>query len=149
MPVREAGEADADEVASLIRELAEYEQLAHEVTWSRDGLVATLFGPDRVARVLLAVTDEGAVAGFALYVRNFSTFLGRPGIWLEDLFVREAYRGRGFGRQLLLRLRELSEARVEWSVLDWNEPAIGFYRSLGARPVQGWTTFRWLPDPAR
>src|SRR5207237_8109969 len=103
-----------------------------------------LFGSAPAAHVLIAETDDGMVAGFALWHRTFSTFLGRPGIWLEDLFVREAHRNRGFGTQLLGRLMELADGgRLEWAVLDWNEPSIAFYQGLGARPVEGWTRYRW------
>jgi GNAT superfamily N-acetyltransferase len=100
-----------------------------------------------VASALIATADDGAVAGFALWFPTFSTFLGRPGIWLEDLFVRPAFRGRGFGTALLLCLRDLTDDRVEWAVLDWNTPSVEFYESLGARPVDGWTRYRWLKTP--
>ena len=86
---------------------------------------------------------DGEVAGFALYFTTFSTFRGDPGIWLEDLFVRPAFRKQGLGLALLQRLRDMTAGRVEWAVLDWNEPSIGFYQSLGARPVEGWTRYRW------
>lgn len=144
MSIRPATVDDLDEIADLIRELADYEQLAHEVTFDRDELARHLFGPDPVVSALLA-EYERAVAGFALWFPTFSTFLGRPGIWLEDLFVRPEHRGRGTGKALLEHLRTLTDGRVEWSVLDWNQPAIDFYRALGALPVGGWTTYRWLP----
>jgi len=99
-----------------------------------------------VAYVLVAESDEGEVMGFALWYRTFSTFLGRPGIWLEDLFVRPPHRKRGHGLALLNALRERTDDRVEWAVLDWNEPSIRFYDALGARPVPGWTRYRWLPS---
>ena len=103
-----------------------------------------LFGPDPVAHVLMAETDDGKVAGFALWHRTFSTFLGRPGIWLEDLFVRPEARGAGVGTALLHHLFDRAGAgRVEWAVLDWNEPSIAFYGRQGARPVPGWTRYRW------
>jgi GNAT superfamily N-acetyltransferase len=145
--IRAADATDLDTIFSLINELAEYEQLAHEVVADRATLGAHLFGPDPVASVTLATDDGGTggtVVGFALWFRTFSTFLGRPGIWLEDLFVRPAFRGRGHGLALLQRLRTLTDDRIEWAVLDWNEPSIRFYESLGARPVQGWTRYRWL-----
>jgi GNAT superfamily N-acetyltransferase len=94
--------------------------------------------------VLIAVTDREEVAGMALWYRTFSTFLGADGIWLEDLFVRPQHRGRGHGLALLTRLRELTDGRIEWAVLDWNSPAVEFYRKLGASPVEGWTRYRWL-----
>lgn len=145
MAIRDAVAADLAEIAALIRELAEYEELAHEIEWHADEHLAEhLFGPEPVARVLIAETDDGAVAGMALWFPTFSTFLGRPGIWLEDLFVRPALRQRGFGRDLIGALRERTDGRVEWAVLDWNEPSIAFYRSLGARPVEGWTRYRWV-----
>jgi len=145
MGLRDAGPEDLDEICALIRELAAYEGLEGEVTFSPPDVAGHLFGERPVAHVLL-VEDKGAVAGFALWFPTFSTFLGRPGIWLEDLFVRPDARGQGHGRALIERLRSMTDGRVEWSVLDWNEPAIGFYHRLGARPVDGWTTYRWLPD---
>jgi GNAT superfamily N-acetyltransferase len=146
MPVRVADEADLDEIVALIRELAVYERLEAEVALDRDEVGRHLFGPQPAAHVSIAETDAGEVAGFALWFTTFSTFLGKPGIWLEDLYVRPAHRGRGYGLALLQQLRAMTDARVEWSVLDWNEPAIGFYRALGAKPVEGWTTYRWLPS---
>lgn len=145
--IRDATVDDLDEIAALIEELAEYEQLAHEAVASREDLQEHLFGPHPAAHVLI-VEHEGAVAGMALWFRTFSTFLGIPGIWLEDLFVRPEHRGRGYGGALLSRLREMTAGRVEWAVLDWNEPSIAFYRSLGARPVDGWARYRWLPTDA-
>ncbi len=144
MPVRTAVAEDTDEIGSLICELAAYEQLGHEVDWAPDRLRESIFGDGSPARVLLAEVD-GEIAGFALYFPTYSTFLGRSGIWLEDLFVRERFRGRGLGKELLFTLRGLTDGRVEWNVLDWNEAAVAFYESLGARPVRGWTTYRWLP----
>jgi len=146
--IREATPADVDEIGALIRELAEYEKLVDDVVFDRDDLASHLFGASPAASVLLA-EDDGAVAGFALWYPTFSTFLGRPGIWLEDLFVRPAFRGRGIGRALLEELRGMTDGRVEWAVLDWNEPSIGFYESLGARPVDGWTRYRWTVTPAQ
>ena len=143
MPIREARPSDTAEIARLIRDLAEYEELSHEVACDEADLAEHLFGPSPAASVLIAETDEGDVAGFALYFPTFSTFLGRRGIWLEDLFVRPQFRKRGFGLALLQRLRELTDGRVEWDVLDWNEPSIAFYQALGARPVEGWTRYRW------
>jgi GNAT superfamily N-acetyltransferase len=143
--IREGTPDDLPAVASLIRELAEYEHLSHEVAWDEDGLAATLFGPGAVPSVLLAEGEAGDVAGMAIWYRTYSTFEALPGIWLEDLFVRPEHRGRGYGRALLEALFERAgRGRVEWAVLDWNEPSIRFYESLGARPVDGWTRYRWL-----
>jgi GNAT superfamily N-acetyltransferase len=145
MPLRPAAVEDAPVIGELIRELASYERLEDEVVWTEQELAVALFGEGAVPQVLLAESDDGEVVGFALYFRTFSTFLGRPGIWLEDLFIRPAHRSKGYGRALLAALAELSDGRVEWKVVDWNESAMAFYRSLGARPVEGWTTYRWLP----
>ncbi|MBA2280645.1 MAG: GNAT family N-acetyltransferase [Actinomycetota bacterium] len=146
--IRDATRDDLGVVAELIRSLAEYEHLADEVVWDEADLAATLFGPDAVPSTLLAVADDGAVAGMAIWYRTYSTFEGRPGIWLEDLFVRPEHRGAGHGRALLEALFDQAGAgRVEWSVLDWNEPSIRFYESLGARPVDGWLRYRWQRTP--
>jgi len=142
--IRPATPADLEAIAELIRALAEYEQLAHEVEWDRDQLADSLFGPDAVPSTLVAESD-GEIVGIAIYYRTFSTFQGRPGIWLEDLFVRPEHRGGGHGRALLDALFELAgDGRVEWAVLDWNEPSVRFYESIGAKPVAGWTRYRWL-----
>jgi hypothetical protein len=159
MPLRPAREGDLAEICALIHELAEYEQLRHEVRMDPEVLRVHLFGPDPVAQVTLATvvepdgsdstisdsTGEEVVVGFALWFRTFSTFLGQPGIWLEDLFVRPAHRKKGYGAALLRDLRGRTDGRVEWAVLDWNRAAIDFYDALGARPVDGWTIYRWLP----
>ena len=144
--LRDASPDDLDEICALIRELADYERLGHEITFDRDELGGWLFGPTPRAWVTLAEPDDrpGTVAGMALWHWTFSTFLGRPGIWLEDLVVRTEHRGAGLGRALLLSLFDRSPGRVEWAVLDWNEPSIAFYRSLGAEPVAGWTRYRWV-----
>jgi GNAT superfamily N-acetyltransferase len=138
------------EVLAFIRELAVYERLEHEVVASVADLAAALFGPQRYAEVVFACRD-GVPVGFALFFHNFSTFVGKPGIYLEDLFVRPAARGHGIGKRLLAWLAatalERGCARLEWAVLDWNEPALGFYRSLGAVAQDEWTTFR-LTDAA-
>ena len=131
----------------MVRELAEFEASADQVTFDRDEFAAHLFGPDAVASVALAEVD-GEVAGMALWFPTFSTWLGRSGIWLEDLFVRPAHRRRGVGRALLDHLRSSTTGRVEWAVLDWNEAAIRTYEAVGARPVEGWTTYRWEPGPS-
>lgn len=147
MTVREARPTDLHEIAALIRELAEYEQLTDAVAWSDpDVLREHLFGHAAVAHVLLAVSESGSIAGFALWFPTFSTFLARPGIWLEDLFVRPEHRRCGHARALYDSLASMTAGRLEWSVLDWNEPAQAFYRSLGAAPVGGWTTWRLRPD---
>ena len=124
-----------------------YEELEHEVVLDRAAVGAHLFGADPAAHVSI-VDVHGDIVGFALWFRTFSTFLGRPGIWLEDLFVRPAFRKQGHGLALLQHLRGLTDGRVEWNVLDWNQPSIAFYDGLGARPVPGWTRYRWLPDGA-
>jgi GNAT superfamily N-acetyltransferase len=143
--IREAGEADLPLIATLIRELAEYERLTHEVVMTEVGLGQALFGPRPYAEVAIAEVD-GQPAGFALFFHSFSTFLGQPGLYLEDLFVRPEQRGAGAGRALLRHLAQLARdrgcGRLEWSVLDWNEPAIGFYKRLGAQPNDGWTVYR-------
>lgn len=145
MTVRAAGPDDLAEIAALIRELAEYEHLADAVAWSDPEVLRPhLFGASAVASVLLAVDDADSVAGFALWFPTFSTFLAQPGIWLEDLFVRPAHRREGHAFALLETLRSMTGGRVEWSVLDWNEPAQRFYRTLGAAPIDGWTTWRSL-----
>jgi GNAT superfamily N-acetyltransferase len=136
-------------VEELIRALAEYERLSHEVSMDSDRLRRGLFGERPYAEVLIG-EEDAEPAGFALFFHNFSTFLGRPGIYLEDLFVRPEHRGKGYGRELLQRLAEIAVerdcGRLEWAVLDWNEPAIGFYRKLGARPNDDWTIFRLTGD---
>jgi GNAT superfamily N-acetyltransferase len=143
VPIRDAGPEDLATVASLVRALADYERLAHEVTFDEDELGRWLFGDEPAARVLLATEPDGTVAGMALWFPTFSTFLGRPGIWLEDLFVLPGHRGSGHGAALLEALKARSPGRVEWAVLDWNQPAIDFYRRLGAEPVEGWVRYRW------
>lgn len=143
--VREAREEDVPLILSLIGELAEYEKLSGEVVATEEGLRENLFGERRYAEVLIGERD-GTPAGFALFFHNFSTFLGRPGIYLEDLYVRPEFRGAGIGRALLASLARLAVdrgcGRLEWWVLDWNEPSIGFYRKLGAVPMDDWTVYR-------
>lgn len=140
--------ADVDEIVALVRELAEYERAASEVVLDRDELARHLFGPNAVARAVVAETDDGAVAGFALWFRTFSTWLGRSGVWLEDLYVRPAFRRRGVATALLDAVRASTGGRVEWAVLDWNRPAHDFYRGLGAAPLEEWTIWR-LPPTGR
>ena len=136
---------DVPEIFVLIKELADYERLLDEVVATEELLEETLFGENSNAEVLLAY-NVNQVLGFALYFHTFSTFLGRPGIYLEDLFVREFARGKGIGEALLRRLAqftmEMEGGRLEWAVLDWNEPAISFYKKMGAVPLNEWTTFR-------
>lgn len=137
---------DVPLILNLIRELAEFERLLHEVTADEARLREQLFGPRPAAEVLLGFDGDGTPMGFALFFQNFSTFLARPGIYLEDLFVRPEFRGRGLGRALLERIARLAVARgcgrFEWAVLDWNENAIGFYENLGARLMENWRICR-------
>ena len=148
--IRSAVPEDLPTIAALIRELAEYEQLAHEVVLDEAELRDHLFGARPYAEVLIAQTDAGAPVGFALYFHNFSTFLGRPGVHLEDLFVRPAHRGAGHGVALLRALagvaRDRGCGRIEWNVLDWNEPSIRFYEGLGARAMSEWLLYRLTGD---
>ncbi|HQQ08531.1 MAG TPA: GNAT family N-acetyltransferase [Novosphingobium sp.] len=143
--IRPARQFDLPLIAELIRALAEYEKLAHEVRFDEAELGRHLFGPHPMAEVVIGELD-GAAQGFALFFHSFSTFEGRPGIYLEDLFVRPAARGAGLGKALLAHLAALTVergcARLEWSVLDWNAPAIGLYQSLGARFMDDWTVMR-------
>lgn len=143
--IRAAEPADIGTIRDFIMALAEYERLAHEVKADAAMLERHLFGPRPMAEVLIA-QHEGQPVGFALFFHNFSTFEGRPGIYLEDLFVVPQARGLGAGKALLARLAQLAIerdcARLEWSVLDWNAPSIAFYRALGARPMDEWTVQR-------
>ena len=143
--IRSATRADLPLIGDLIRDLAQYERLAREVRFDLEVLGEKLFGPRPFAEVVIGELG-GMAQGFALFFHNFSTFEGKPGIYLEDLFVREAARGSGLGKALLAHLAALAVerdcARLEWSVLDWNEPAIGLYRQLGARPMDDWTVMR-------
>ena len=144
--IRDAVPADVPVLLQLVRELAVYEREPDAVEATEELLHAALFGPGAVASCSVALDGSGEVAGFALWYVTFSTWKGRPGMWLEDLFVRPAARGLGLGRALLESLAATCLARgyprFEWWVLDWNESAIGFYRSLGATPQDEWTTFR-------
>lgn len=143
--IRPATPADVPLLLDLIRELAEYERLAHEARGRAEDLEAHLFGPRPYAEALVAEAD-GRPAGFALFFHNYSTFHCRPGLYLEDLFVRPAFRGRGLGRRLMAHLARLAVergcARFEWSVLDWNEPAIRFYQAMGASVLPDWRICR-------
>lgn len=147
--IERATERDVPIMLDMIRGLADYEKLSHDVTATEAGLRDALFGPRPAAEVVIGFLDAQPVA-FAVFFHNFSTFLGKPGLYLEDLFVKPDWRGRGFGRRVLAHLARLAIergcGRMEWSVLDWNEPAIGFYRSLGARPMDEWTVFRLTGD---
>lgn len=144
MTIRPAAPHDVDEICALIRELAEYEGMSDQVVLERDVVAQHLFGRSPAAEVVIAEDDStGETAGFALYFPTFSTFLGKPGLWLEDLFVRPEHRGKGHGSALLQHLRGSTDGRVEWAVLDWNTPSIEFYDRMGARPVLGWTRYRW------
>lgn len=143
--IRFARQEDIPSILSFIKDLADFEKLSHEVVATEEKLKATLFGSRPVAEVLIAEW-EGRPAGFALFFHSYSTFLAKPGIYLEDLFVRNEYRSRGIGEALLKHLagiaKERSCGRLEWSVLDWNERALKFYRGLGAEPMSEWTVQR-------
>ena len=147
--IRPARVADVPIILKLIRDLATYERAPNEVTATEEQLVDVLFGEKPVAEVLLAFEKDTPV-GFALFFYNFSTWLGRPGLYLEDLFVKPEKRGKGYGRGLLVNLAKIAHdrgcGRMEWAVLDWNDPAIKFYRALGAKPMDEWTVFRLTRD---
>ena len=143
--IAEATAQDVPVILDFIRQLAEYERLADKVTATEDQLRLTLFGPRPAAEILLAAVD-GETVGYALFFTTYSTFLAKPGLYLEDLFVKSQARGKGIGTALLARLAQVAVerncGRVEWTVLNWNEPSIGFYNSLGAVPMSDWTLFR-------
>jgi len=145
LSIRFATEDDVPLILHFIRELADYERLAHEVVATEESVRETLFGARRYAEVIIAEA-AGEPVGFALFFHNYSTFLARPGIYLEDLYVRRDLRGRGYGKALLSHLAKIAKerncGRLEWAVLNWNEPAIRFYRSLGAMPMDHWTVYR-------
>src|SRR6266404_7359616 len=147
--IRPASVADVPVILELIRALATYERAPDEVTTTEKGLREVLFGEKPAAEVLLAF-ENARVVGFAVFFHNFSTWLGRPGLYLEDLFVKPEKRGKGHGRALLVELAKIACdrgcGRMEWAVLDWNEPAIKFYRALGAKPMDEWTVFRLTRD---
>jgi GNAT superfamily N-acetyltransferase len=150
--IRAAVREDTALILAFIRELADYEKLAHEVVADEAGLAMQLFGERPRAEVLIAEVD-GESAGFALFFHNFSTFVGKPGLYLEDLFVRPAFRGLGLGKRLMVRLAQIAVerdcGRFEWWVLDWNAPAIAFYRRLGAIGMDDWTVQRVSGDALR
>jgi GNAT superfamily N-acetyltransferase len=143
--IRPASVVDVPVIRQLIRELAEYERLSDEAIVTEESLRESLFGPRPWAEVLVGEVD-GEVAGFALYFHNYSTFLGRPGLYVEDVFVRPQFRGRGLGTAFFRRMARTAVdrgcGRMEWAVLDWNEPALNFYRKIGALPMSDWTVQR-------
>ena len=147
--IRFATENDVPAIFSLIKELAEFEKLSHQIKTDETELKQTLFGDDRFVEILIAEFD-GQIVGQALFFKNFSTFLGKPGIYLEDLYVKPEMRGKGIGKQLLDKIisiaKERNYGRVEWSVLDWNETAIDFYKKIGAVPMDDWRLFRLIAD---
>ena len=147
--IRDATVSDVPVILQLIRDLATYERAPNDVVATEAGLREVLFGAAPSAKVVLIFEGKEAV-GFAVYFFNFSTWLGRPGLYLEDLFVKPETRGRAYGRALLIHLAKIARdhgcGRMEWAVLDWNEPAIQFYRKLGATPLEDWTVFRLTQD---
>ena len=147
--IRPAYVVDVPIILELIRDLATYERAPDEVVATEEQLIDVFFGERPVAEVLLAFEEESPV-GFAVYFYNFSTWLGRPGLYLEDLFVKPEKRGKGYGRALLVELARIARdrgcGRMEWAVLNWNEPAIKFYHALGAQPMHDWTVFRLTRD---
>lgn len=150
--IRSAAEADVPMIRRLIRELAEYERLLPEAVVTEDDLRSSLFGPRPFAEVLIAEAAEG-VAGFALFFHNYSTFLGKPGIYIEDVYVRREFRRHGLGTEFFRRIARLAVerdcGRLEWAVLNWNEPALRFYRKIGAVPMSDWTVQRLVGDGLR
>ncbi len=147
--IREANRSDCSDIAALIQELAAYEKLENEAIATADTLEQSLFGPQPYAFALLAEAG-GKLAGFCIYFHNFSTFLGKPGIYIEDIFVREMYRGLGIGKLFFARISEIAKqkdcGRIEWWVLDWNQPAIDFYAKMGAEAMAEWTVYRLTQD---
>lgn len=146
--IRNATISDASTIVYLIKQLAIYEKLEHEAIMTEELILKNVF-EEKHAHVLIAEEDN-EVVGFALYFFNFSTFIGKPGLYLEDLFVEPAHRGKGYGKLLLVELAKVANekdcGRMEWSVLDWNTPSIEFYKSLGAVPMDGWSVFRLTKD---
>ncbi len=152
--IRPATESDAPAILALIRELAEYEKLSNACVATEELLRQNLFGKDRAAEALVAEIDAAGkkqIVGYALFFKSFSTFLARPGLYLEDIYVQPPHRGRGIGKSMLRTIAQLAVergyGRVEWCVLNWNAPSIAFYQSLGAFPMDEWTTYR-LTDEA-
>lgn len=152
LEIRSANPADVEQILDFVRRLAEYEKLGHEVVATPERIRRALFGGQRYAECILAEAD-GQPAGFALFFHTFSTFLALPGIYLEDLFVLPERRGQGVGKALLKRVAAIAAergcGRLEWAVLDWNEPAIAFYRSLGSQPMGEWTVHRVTGEALR
>lgn len=150
--IRPAGPKDLPVILQLIRELAEYEKLTHEVAATEENLATTLFGPRPYAEVLIAEEGDNP-AGFCLFFHNFSTFLSKPGIYLEDMFVRPIYRNKGIGKMFFAQLARIASergcGRIEWSVLDWNAPSIEFYKKLGAVALDEWTIYRLTEEKFR
>lgn len=153
MAIRPATPNDLDTIIELIHGLAEYEHEPEAVRLDRAEMHEHLFGARPFAEVLIADTDDGSSAGFALFFHNYSTWEGKPGIWLEDLYVRPELRGQGHGKALLTAIARIAVergcARFEWSVLDWNEPSIAFYKAMGAVPMDEWTTYRLSGEALR
>lgn len=147
--IRRAKKSDIPNILMMIKELAEYEKLLHEVVTTEEHLEKVIFGPQKFVEVLIAEFN-GALAGQTIFFHNFSTFVGRPGLYIEDLYVRPEFRGKGIGKALLNEVIKLAKdrncGRVEWVVLDWNQPAIEFYKSIGAKPLNEWTIFRLTED---
>jgi GNAT superfamily N-acetyltransferase len=141
--IRPAVEADVPELVAMVRELADFENLSDQVSITEEGLARTLFGPEAMAQDWV-VEEGGALVGHALWYRTFSTFLGKTGIWLEDIYIRPEHRRQGYASEILTRLRQETEGRLEWEVLEWNVPAMDFYERLGARQMAGWTRYRWF-----
>ena len=150
--IRAAGADDVATLLTLVKELAEYERLSHEVLATEDLLQEAMFGSRPYAEAAIAYAN-GAPVGFAVYFHTFSTFLGKPGLYLEDLYVRPAHRRRGYGQAVLRHVatiaRERGCGRLEWAALDWNHPAVQFYTALGAEPLDEWTTYRVTGDDLR
>lgn len=147
--IREARKDDIPVILEMIKELAEYEKLLHEVIITERQLEDVIFGPNKFVEVLIAEYEK-KIAGQTIFFNNFSTFVGKPGLYIEDLYVRPEFRGNGIGKALLSRVislaRERNCGRVEWVVLDWNKPAINFYKNMGAKPMDEWTIFRLTED---
>jgi GNAT superfamily N-acetyltransferase len=150
--IRAAVEEDVPLILQFVKKLARYERLSHDVSVTEDLLRKNLFGEKRMAEVILA-EDQNTAVGFALFFPNFSTFLGKPGIYIEDIYVDESYRRRGFGYAMFIYIVRLAKerecGRLEWSVLDWNTPAIRFYEKMGAVPLSDWTTYRLTGESLR
>jgi GNAT superfamily N-acetyltransferase len=147
--IRTAGPSDCELLLTLINELAEYEKLAHEVVATPEVLQEGMFGSTPYARAIIA-ENQGEPVGYALYFHSFSTFTGRPGLYLEDIYVIQAHRGKGIGKMLMSHVAKVAIekgcSRMEWSVLNWNTPSIDFYRAIGAQPMEGWTVQRLVGD---